>query len=97
MRWVSFGSLNSSTNFSRRSGRQPGGGHKIIAPAGVRDRDDHRLLGEVEPGNGIKRVEIGSADHLEIGGVKLWDSGKTIHGAAARRLARLAIGELLAG
>ncbi len=39
----------------------------IVAPGGVRDGDDHRPFGEIQPSGGIKCIEIGPHHQLEVG------------------------------
>ena len=116
------GSLNSSTNLSRRSG-QPGGvtrklpasrsgraparrgehvgphvehRQQVIAAAGVGRRDDHRLLGQIEPAAGIERVEVRPTTTRMSAVGNARDIGERVHRAADASRARLLIGELLA-
>ena len=39
---------------------------QVVASIGIRCRDDDRLLGHVEPGDGIQRIEVGAHDAFEI-------------------------------
>ena len=70
---------------------------QIIAPAGVGRRDDHRLLGQIEPAARIERVEIRPHHDAHVGGGKCSDIGEAVHRAADASRGRLLIGELLPG
>ena len=70
---------------------------QIVAAAGVRHRDDHRLLGQIEPAARIERIEIRPNHDLHVGGGKRSDIGEAVHRAADAPGLGLLIGELLSG
>ena len=69
---------------------------EIVAPAGVRHRDDHGLLGHVEVRDGIQRVEVRSNDDLDISGRIGRHVVEHVHRTATRFFAGFDVGELLA-
>ena len=70
---------------------------QIVAPAGVRDRNDHRLLRQVQIGAGIQSVEVRAHDRFEIRWWERLHVNEHVHRAAEDPWTRGLIRKLLAG
>ena len=68
---------------------------EIIPTVRVRRGDDQRFLGEIEPRDGIERVEVRAHDALEIGRRIFRDAHEHIHRAFAEFLPGFDVRELL--
>src|SRR5262249_8987264 len=68
---------------------------KIITTISIGRRHNHRLLGQVEPGNGIKSIEVYPHHALEISGRIFRHARERIHWAFAELLAGLNVCGLL--
>jgi hypothetical protein len=68
---------------------------EVIPPARVRHGDDLRFFGEIEPRNGIERIEVDPHDHLQIGRRKRRDIHERIHRPFAKFFPRLDVRGLL--
>jgi hypothetical protein len=69
---------------------------EVISPVRVGCGNDLWFLGQIEPRNGIERIEVDPNDHLQIGRRKRRDIDKHIHRAFAEFFSRLDVRGLLA-
>ena len=63
---------------------------QVVAPLRIGNRDDHRLLGQVEPGAGIQRVEVRPDHDLHVRRRVCGDVGERVH----RRVDALGLGDV---
>ncbi len=68
---------------------------QVVSACCIRDRHDHRLLGEIEPRRRIESIEVGPHDHPHVRCRKRRDVVEHVHRATDGPLARFDVGELL--